>query len=136
MSSFTAAEHRTLRRVELVALCVGLLGCLACAVGFWLTPVAFFRAYLATFLYVLGLAHGCFVLLMLYFLTGGAWGFLIRRVLEAGMRTLPLVLVLFLPIGFGMGYLYLWARPEVVDSVKLLQQQRIYSNPVFFWVRA
>jgi hypothetical protein len=36
---------------------------------------------------------------------------LIRRVLEAQTRTLPLMAVLFIPIGFGLETLYLWAQP-------------------------
>jgi hypothetical protein len=73
---------------------------------------------------------------MLYYLTGGAWGFLIRRPLEAGMRTLPLLAVLFIPVGYGVGYLYLWARPEEVADIKGLQHQQIYLNVPFFWGRA
>ena len=55
------------------------------------SPAQFFRAYLAAYLFYLGIGLGSLVILMIYHLTGGAWGFLIRRILEAGMRTLPLL---------------------------------------------
>ena len=65
------------------------------------SPAQFFRAYLAAYLFYLGIALGSMVLLMVYHLTGGSWGLLIRRILEAAMRTLPLLAVLFLPIACG-----------------------------------
>jgi hypothetical protein len=73
---------------------------------------------------------------MVYHLTGGSWGFLIRRILEAGMRTLPLLAVLFLPIACGIRYLYPWAQPYVVAASPQLQYQQFYLAPAYFWIRA
>ena len=39
---------------------------------------------------------------MVHHLTGGAWGLVIRRPLEAAARTMPIMAVLFIPIVFGM----------------------------------
>src|SRR5262249_23892298 len=97
----------------------------------WLFGLAqFFRAYLAAYVFYLGLALGSFALLALYHLTGGAWGFLIRRVLEAGMRTLPLLAFLFMPVGFGAWHLYPWARwtSEEIAATPNLQIKHIYLN--------
>ena len=55
-----------------------------CIVGAFFSPTQFFRAYLAAYIFFLGFGLGCMVILMIYHLTGGAWGFLIRRILEAG----------------------------------------------------
>jgi hypothetical protein len=41
---------------------------------------------------------GCLALLMLQHLTGGRWSLVIRRILEAGTRTLPVMAVAALPI--------------------------------------
>src|SRR5262249_60054667 len=98
-------------RVERGALFVGLGAFLVCVIGALANPVAFFRAYLAAYLFVLGIAHGCFAVLMIYHLTGGAWGFLIRRVLEAGTRTMPLLAGLFLPVALRPGSPFLLAPP-------------------------
>jgi hypothetical protein len=43
---------------------------------------------------------------MLQHLTGGIWGVVLRRPLEAASRNIWLVLLLFLPIVWGMKYLY------------------------------
>src|SRR5512133_4092250 len=80
-----------------VALALVIIGCL---VGiFYHQAVHYFLgAYLVAYLYVLGISLGCTAFLMIYHLTGGAWGVTLRRVLEAGMRVLPVLTVLFLPI--------------------------------------
>ncbi len=117
-----------------------LVGCIAlglCVIGALLgDPDQFFRAYLAAYMFVLGLGLGGLAILMIYHLTGGAWGYLIRRVLEAQMRTLPLMALLFVPIGFGIEALYLWARPDLVRADERLQSQQFYLNKDFFLGRA
>ena len=68
------------------------------------------RSYLMGFVVCWGFALGAMALLMVQYLTGGKWGLLVRRPLEAMSRTLPLVALMFLPIGFQLKKLYLWAR--------------------------
>jgi len=48
---------------------------------------------------------------MLQHLTGGHWGVMIRRPLESATRTLPVLAVLFVPLGFGVRQLYAWTGP-------------------------
>jgi hypothetical protein len=78
-------------------------------------PDQFFRAYLLGYMCWLGVALGSMAILMIRHLTGGGWGMVIRRILGAAMRTLPLLAVLFIPILFGIPRLYVWARP--LDSI-------------------
>src|SRR5215470_9705712 len=93
-------------RLQRSALFVGLVGLVICIVGWVKSPDAFIHSYLLAFLFVLGLALGSLGLLMLQHLTGGHWGIVIRRPLESATRALTIVAVLFLPIFFGMKYLY------------------------------
>ena len=58
----------------------------------------FFRSYIFAFIFWAAVPLGCLGILMLHHLTGGWWGYPIRRILEAGSRTLPIVAVLFLPL--------------------------------------
>jgi hypothetical protein len=74
-------------------------------------PDQFYRAYLLGFMCWLGVALGSMAILMIRHLTGGGWGTVIRRILGAAMRTLPLLFVLFIPIFFGIHRLYIWAQP-------------------------
>ena len=74
-------------------------------------PEEFYRAYLLGFMCWLGVALGSMAILMIRHLTGGGWGTVIRRILGAAMRTLPLLALLFIPVIFGIRRLYIWAQP-------------------------
>ena len=68
------------------------------------------RSYLLGYIISWGFTVGGLAMLMVQYLSGGKWGLLIRRPLEAMSRCLPLVIVMFLPIGLFMKKLYLWAQ--------------------------
>jgi hypothetical protein len=77
------------------------------------------RAWLLGLMLTFGFAVGGLALLMLQYVSGGKWGLLLRRPLEAMSRTLPLVFVYWLLIAFSLNKLYLWASPAMVeDGVK------------------
>src|ERR1700756_4662581 len=67
----------------------------------------FFHAYLLGFMFWLGISLGSMAFLMIQHLTGGKWGMVIRRQLEAATKVLPLMALLFIPIAVaGLPYLY------------------------------
>lgn len=109
---------------------------LVSGIGGLLNPTQFFYSYLIAFMVCLGVSLGCLALMMVHHLSGGAWGIVIRRVLEAASRTLPVVALLFVPIALGMHVLYLWSRPEVVAADPLIQEKMLYLNRPFFLARA
>ena len=96
----------------------------------------FFRAYLLSFMDWLGIALGSMAILMIRHLTGGGWGMVIRRILGAAMRTLPLLTVLFIPILLGLHHLYPWAQDLEGASAQLLRIHEKYLYPKFFFGRA
>jgi hypothetical protein len=118
------------------SLAVGVMALVLCAAGALMSPQPFFRAYLVAYVFWIGIPLGCLALLMLHHLVGGRWGFMIQRLLEAGIQTFPLMALLFIPLLFGLSVLYPWARPEVVAADPLLQQKAAYLNIPFFIVRA
>ena len=63
-----------------------------------------------------GFAVGGLAMLMVQYCSGGKWGLLLRRPLEAMSRTLPLVFVYWLVVAFEMKRLYLWAAVTNVDA--------------------
>jgi hypothetical protein len=119
-------------RARRPALAAGVLGFLACAAGLIFAPDRFFPSYLFACMFCLGLALGCQAVLMLHHVTGGGWGIPIRRSLEAGTRTLPLIALFFVPLVFGLKRLYEWARPEEVAHDPILQHKAPYLNVPFF----
>ena len=74
-------------------------------------PTEFFRGYLLSYMDWLGICLGSMAIVMVRHMTGGGWGTVIRRVLGASMRTLPLLIVLFIPLLFAVPRLYPWAMP-------------------------
>ena len=67
------------------------------------------RAYLMGYMTCFNLAGGALALLMVQYVSGGKWGQIIRRPLEAMTRTIWLVLLLTVPLLLMMKSLYLWA---------------------------
>ena len=118
------------------SLAVGLIAAVLCAGGALIFPPVFFRAYLSAYIFWIGIPVGALALLMLHHLVGGRWGFMIQRVLEAAIQTLPLMALLFIPLLFGLADLYPWAQTEVVAADPLLQQKAAYLNIPFFIARA
>jgi hypothetical protein len=96
----------------------------------------FFRSYLFSYLFYVGLALGSMAVAMLQYLSGGSWGIVIRRITESASRTLPLLAVLFIPVWIGIPRLYSWAHDDVVAKDPILQHKHIYLNQPFFLLRA
>src|SRR5438270_1246482 len=87
-----------------------------------LRPQEFYRAYLLGFMCWLGVALGSMAILMIRHLTGGGWGTVIRRILGAAMRTLPVLAFLFIPVVLGIPRLYIWAQPLTNIEDKRLRE--------------
>jgi hypothetical protein len=125
-----------LERYQRPALLVGTAALAVCVVGAFFAPAQFFRSYLFAFLFWTGVALGCMAIAMLHHVTGGAWGLPIRRPLESGTRTLPLMLLLFLPLLLGARRIYEWADPAAVARDPILRHKSLYLNLPFFTGRA
>jgi hypothetical protein len=95
-------------------------------------PEQFFRSYLLAYMFWIGLSLGCAAFLLLNYLTGGFWGLPVKRPLEAGVRTLPLMTVLLVPLLFGMRALFPWMHPGIVAANPELQFKSVYLNLPFF----
>ena len=104
------------------------------------------RGWLMGLMVCLSFCTGGLALLMVQWVSGGKWGLLIRRPLEAMSRTLPLIFLMFLPIAIFAKRLYIWARitdPEsalhsgLIDAMQAhaIAYKRPYLNIEGFWIR-
>jgi hypothetical protein len=109
------------------ALLVGIGGTLLAIVGFILDREQFLRSYLFAYLYWTGMALGCLAILLLHHVVGGKWGMMIRRMCEAGARTLPYMILLLIPVLLSLPTLYEWARPEALHDANI-QSKAAYLN--------
>jgi hypothetical protein len=123
-------------RFARAALVAGVAGLVLSLAGGLANPPQFFHSWLIGFMLCLGLALGSLALLMVQFLTGGLWGLVTRRTLEAGARTLPLVLLFFLPLLAGLRTLYPWTDAALVARDEVLRAKALYLNLPFFLLRA
>lgn len=117
------------------ALIAALAGIALTAFGYVTETEQFFRSWLLGFLYWVSLTLGCLLVLMIHHLAGGRWGFALRRILEAGARTWPLMLLLGLPLLAGMHDLYHWTHTDVQAEDEIIQHKYPYLNVPFFVVR-
>jgi hypothetical protein len=131
-------------RLQQRALIIGVVALLVSILGAVRSPGDFYQSYLVSFLLILGLTVGSLGLVMLQHLTSGHWGIIIRRPLEAASRTLPLMVVAFLPIAlFGMQHLYSgsgedrgWLNAPATGEGALSPFQKSYLTRNGFYARA
>ncbi|HYK22374.1 MAG TPA: hypothetical protein VEV42_16655 [Pyrinomonadaceae bacterium] len=118
------------------AMVVGIVGLLALLLSLVFDRRQFFQSYQVGWTFWTGITVGSLALLMLQHLTSGGWGLVIRRVLEAATRTLPVMAILFLPIIIGARYIYPWTNHEEVAEHPAVQFKASYLNVGFFTIRA
>lgn len=114
---------------------VALAGWVAALAGYILDPKSFFSSYLISFLFFVSTAIGATFYVMLQHVTGSAWSVTVRRLMENLMKTLPLFLILFIPIALGIHDLYEWSHPGAAGD-PVLSQKLGYLNPPWFVLRS
>jgi hypothetical protein len=66
---------------------------------------------------------------------GGNWGVAVRRLVESGVQTLPLVLLFVIPIFFALGTLYKWTDAGYRAEHFATGHKAAYLNPAWFIIR-
>ena len=117
------------------ALVVGLIGLAASLAGWRLAPDAFYRAWLIGWIWILGVALGAHGVYLVHLLSRGAWGLVVRRLLEAAGRTLPALAVLAIPVFLGLGSLYPWADGARVAGDEILRHRQPWMSVPFALLR-
>lgn len=129
MSSVPRSTSLPWNQMQRAALVAGVVGLILCSFSLFFGAARFFRAYLVAYHFWLGIALGSMTILMLHYITGGNWGLVLKRVLEAGVRTIPILAALFLPLILGMRFLFSWTHETE-------HHKAIYLNTPFFLIRA
>jgi hypothetical protein len=128
----------TLKKYQNIAAFIGLVFLVLLVAGYFMAGAEqFLRSYLLGMWFWFGMSMGCLVVLMIHYVAGGAWGVMIRRIAESASQTIPVWLVLFVPLIFGISSLYgnSWANPNVVAHDKVLQHKAAYLNATFWIIR-
>ncbi|MCU1302885.1 MAG: hypothetical protein JWQ87_3169 [Candidatus Sulfotelmatobacter sp.] len=128
----TAPE--VVRKISQRSLAIGAVFAVISVVLALIRPGEFYRAYLLGFMCWLGVALGSMAILMIRHLTGGGWGTVIRRILGAAMRTLPLLAALFIPVILGIRHLYIWAQPlSNIEDKRLREHLEQITQTYLTW---
>jgi hypothetical protein len=118
-------------RLRTIFLGLGGIAVIAWGVGLFMSPEQGLRSWLLGFIFWGGISIGSLGILMLQYLTGGAWGVVIRRILESSTRTLVIVALAFVPIAVGVTTLYEWTHLPADDFTQM--QRGAYQTP-FWWI--
>jgi hypothetical protein len=120
---------------------LGLVLVLATLGGFALDAKTASFSYLVAFAYWAGIAFASVLLLQIFHATRAKWMVALRRPVEAMGATMPLFLLLFIPVIFGMKHLYSWVdpatsfpagTPHLKETLALLEHKRPWLNTGFF----
>ena len=125
-----------IQKLQQKAFIIGIGALVLSAILAFFNITQFFHSYLLAFSFWIGIALGSLAILLLHQLTGGMWGAVIRRLLEAATRTMPLLAALFIPILIGIHKIYIWSDPAVVQHDEILRHKELYLNIPFFSLRA
>jgi hypothetical protein len=129
----------TLRRqmdsVQKSVLFVGIAALAISVVGLFTDAAHFWQSYLFAFIFWSGLTLGCLGIFFLHNVVGGNWGVAVRRLVESGLKTLPLIAVLAIPIFFALGFLYKWTDAGYRAEHFATGHKAAYLNPTWFIAR-
>jgi hypothetical protein len=78
------------------------------------------------------IALGALVLVALEYLSGAVWSTPLRRVSEFIASSLPIMLVLAVPLFMMMGLVFHWTHEDVMSADKVLANKTAYLNIPFF----
>ena len=122
-------------RISTGFIAVGVLGVALSLIGLFVNTEQFFFSYLTSFAFIASLVLGALFFVMIQHVTRSSWSVVLRRIPETMSLQLLWLGVLFLPVLFGMQFLYEWSRPEMIATDHLVQYKRPYLNMPFFIIR-
>ena len=118
-----------------IGLAILAVGLIVGAFGLILDPVRAKFSYLLGFFFILTIGMGSLFLIALEYVVNADWSTPMRRVPEFFASTVPLFLLIAVPLFFFMHDLFHWSHTEAVESDKLLKGKEPYLNIQFFIIR-
>jgi len=123
-------------RLPLIGGVVGVLGLGASLALKGGDPEQFYWSWLVAFMYFLSIGLGALFFVLVNYATKAGWGIVVRRLVENVMSTLPLFVLLAIPLLFlGVHDLFHWSHADEVAKDHLLAGKEPFLNVGFFQVR-
>lgn len=111
------------------------MGLIILAMSFIFTPQRAFFDYLWIYLFLVSIGVGSLALVALEYLVGATWSTPFRRITENIASLTPVLIILVIPLLFGIHDLFHWSHTEVVESDAILKSKSPYLNVEFFIIR-
>ncbi len=127
------------RRIVWASLACAAVGLVVLFIGLLVDAERAWYAYLTVWTFGVTICMGALILLMTGHAAKASWMVVIRRLTESVVDALPLYTLLFVPLCFGLRFIYPWAAPpESLDPAMrhAVELKRIYLNQPFFIVRS
>ncbi len=104
-------------------------------VGFVIEPVRASYSYLVAFMFLVSLGIGSLFLVALEYIAGADWSTPFRRISEFLASSLPILIVLAIPLILSLHSLFHWSHTEVINEDPILKGKSPYLNSTFFIIR-
>jgi hypothetical protein len=127
------------KRSIVLSLAVAVVGAVGALHALALDPQRALFAWIAAYGFGLSTAIGALFLVMIFHVTNARWPIALRSLLMAIANTLPLFILLFVPIALGLDLVYPWAQDVsgLDEEVRVaLEHQKLWENRGFFIARS
>ena len=118
-------------RWRLPLILITAIGAVGCAAGWALSARPFHFAYLTAFIFALTIVLGVMFFVMLHHAVDAGWSVIVRRPAEQCLAALPVLAILFIPVGIGAAtggpYEWVHATGKIIDA-----KRPLLNLPVFF----
>ena len=111
------------------------IGIVSIGVSFAVNSHRAFFDYLWMYMFLISIGVGSLALVAMEYLVGATWSTPFRRVSEFLAALIPVLVVLTIPLLFGIHDLFHWSHPEAVAADPILQAKEPYLNVQFFIIR-
>lgn len=125
-----------------IALIIGIVFLALSAVSYFVDGAHhFYLTYLTGFFFWLSIALGALIFVMVHHITNAAWSTVLRRIAENLAWSISILVILFIPIIFGMHDIFEWTHEYLLDPAsdqydKIIAGKSGFLNSTFFLIRA
>ncbi|MDO8518775.1 MAG: molybdopterin oxidoreductase [Deltaproteobacteria bacterium] len=123
------------RRENIIFSSLAGVGALCFIIGLFVSHERAWASYLVGYFFWLCIALAGVFFTALQHITGSMWSVTVRRVAESFIGYLPVAVVLFVILLFGLHDLYEWTHAEVAVHDPNISQKTAYLNIPFFIIR-
>jgi hypothetical protein len=138
------ARYTATPKLMVPAFGLGVVGLLLTLVGYFVTDAKGEAAhsYLIAFAYWLGISVAFLIMVAIFHTAKAKWLIVLRRTMETAAASVPIFILLFLPLLAMVKHLYPWwpgsplaASITGLEAEHLAHKQHGYLNPTFFFIR-